>query len=293
MSQENNSVNPEFPTKSSDLKLRLISAAVGLPLLGLTLYFGFWTVSIVAIGVAAIVALEVHDMAYGAERFKVSRVFAFASGAVIAGSAVFVTALAKLEINENMIDPTAIAVGFIMMLLIAEIAMIVRFREVVVVRRNIVLAYGAVAVLAVSMLPLIVSMENGRELLTYGVLVVFAADTGAYLVGRSIGNRKMAPSVSPGKTWEGLGGGIVSALLASWALSYLLSLDYSPTKIIGMGLGIAVLGVVGDLFESWIKRLAGVKDSGDIIPGHGGLLDRLDALTPNFVFIYFIERWFV
>ncbi len=292
MSQENNSVNPEFRTKSSDLKLRLISAAVGLPLLGLTLYFGFWTVSIVAIGVAAMVALEAHDMAYRSERFKVSRVFAFTSGAVIVGSVVFVTALAKLEINENMIDPTAIAVGFIVMLLIAEIAMIVRFRDVAAVKRNIVLAYGAVAVLAVAMLPLIVSMENGRELLTYGVLVVFAADTGAYLLGRSIGNRKMAPSVSPGKTWEGLIGGIVSALLASWALAYLLSLDYSPGKIVGIGLGIAVLGVGGDLFESWVKRLAGVKDSGSLIPGHGGLLDRLDALAPNFVFIYFIERWF-
>lgn len=98
----------------------------------------------------------------------------------------------------------------------------------------------------------------------------------------------MAPNVSPGKTWEGFAGGLAAAVVASPLLSNLLSLDFSIVKIVVIGLVIATLGVVGDLTESWIKRLADVKDSGGIIPGHGGILDRLDALAPIFVFIYFI-----
>jgi phosphatidate cytidylyltransferase len=81
------------------------------------------------------------------------------------------------------------------------------------------------------------------------------------------------------------------AVLASWSLSLMLSLDYSPTRILGIGLAIAIVGTIGDLSESWVKRLSGVKDSGSIIPGHGGILDRLDALAPNFMLIYFVERW--
>ena len=72
----------------------------------------------------------------------------------------------------------------------------------------------------------------------------------------------------------------------------LLNLDYSAPRIVGIGSTIAIVGVIGDLSESWIKRLSSVKDSGGIIPGHGGILDRLDALAPNLMLIYFVERWF-
>ncbi len=294
MSRENNSVSPRSGSESSELFLRLISAAVGLPLLGLALYFGFWPVSVIAIGVAAIVGLETRRMAYGRSgSFTTHEAIAMLTGAVVAGVSVFAAALAELEIDAAAASSIATAIGIVIALVLIEIVITSRFKQAVAVRRNLVLSYGAFAVLAVTMLPFILTKDDGRELLTFVILAVFAADTGAYFVGKAFGKRKMAPNVSPGKTWEGFAGGVVAALIATWALSNLLSLDFTVAKIASIGAAIAVLGFAGDLGESWIKRLAGVKDSGGIIPGHGGLMDRLDALAPNFVFIYFIDRWLV
>ncbi len=122
--------------------------------------------------------------------------------------------------------------------------------------------------------------EQGVELLFFLLLLIWSADIGAYLVGRSFGSRKLAPNVSPGKSIEGLLGGIgFSAVFASVAYLYM---GWS-----GMGLplfmlavvGIVIFSVVGDLVESSYKRSAGLKDSGNLIPGHGGILDRVDSLT--------------
>lgn len=289
MSQENNPVNSGSRTKSSDLKLRLISAAVGLPVLGLTLYFGFWPVSIVAIAVAAVVGLETQQMAFGKSKSLVPRVLATVVGAIIAGLVVFGAALGELGIDYTSASLAKGIVVLTLMLLVTEFIVTFRFaRHLDVVRKKLIISYGAIVVMALALLPFIVSAYNGRELLAYGILVVFAADTGAYFVGRSVGKRRMAPNVSPGKTWEGFAGGLVAAIAASFLLSNLLSQNFSVAEIISIGLIITALGVVGDLTESWVKRLSDVKDSGGIIPGHGGILDRLDALAPTFVFIYFI-----
>ena len=289
MPQEDSSLASGRLSKSSDLKLRLMSAAVGLPLLGLTLYFGFWPVSIVAIAVASLVGMETQQMAFGKVKPAMLRWGAALVGAVIAGIGVVGAALGELQIDYSRSD--LVERMFVLMLLILAVEAILtsRFaRNQTPAKRKLVISYGLIVVLAVGLLPFIVSSDNGRELLAYGILVVFAADSGAYFVGRSLGKHKMVPRVSPGKTWEGFAGGVIAAVVASLVLSSLFSLDFSITRIVVFGIAIAVLGVVGDLAESWIKRLADVKDSGGIIPGHGGILDRLDALVPTFVFIYFI-----
>ncbi len=291
MSKARNHAEPEPASKLSELKLRLISAAIGLPALGLVLFLGFWSVAIVAVIVTAIVGFETRQLVSGVKQSINAQFFAMLSGGVVAGAGVFAAMLGYLDIDSVIADRTAIAIGFVILILLVEIVAIARLRQIDKIRQNLILSYGAAVALAVTMLPFVVSLEKGREILAFGILVVFAADSGAFFVGRTFGNRKIAPKISPGKTWEGLIGGIVAALIASWALSNLLSLEYSFTKILSMGLAIAVIGIAGDLGESWIKRLSGVKDSGSIIPGHGGIMDRLDALAPNFVFIYFIERW--
>ncbi len=289
MSQENNSLISGPRSKSPELKLRLISAAVGLPLLGLTLYFGFWPVSVVSIAVAAVIGLETQQMAFGKSKSVAPKGGAALVGAVIAGLGVFGAALDELKIDYSSADMAERIVVVILVVLVAEFLITSRFaRYQALSRRKLIISYGIIVVLAVTLLPFIVSSDNGRELLTYGILVVFAADSGAYFVGRSIGKRRMAPNVSPSKTWEGFSGGLAAAVVVSLLLSNLLSLDFSIAKIVVIGLAIATLGVIGDLTESWVKRLADVKDSGGIIPGHGGILDRLDALAPIFVFIYFI-----
>lgn len=116
--------------------------------------------------------------------------------------------------------------------------------------------------------------------------IVWIADTAAYFSGRAFGRRKLAPQVSPGKTWEGVYGALVAAALYALALvplaaaaGYAGTLDAATIALwLAFVVAVAALSVVGDLFESWLKREAGVKDSGTLLPGHGGVLDRVDAL---------------
>jgi len=109
------------------------------------------------------------------------------------------------------------------------------------------------------------------------LVIIWAADVGAYLVGRSIGRVKLAPSVSPGKTWEGVIGGMLLATLASAAAALLLGFPLGT--FVAIGLAAAMVSVVGDLTVSMFKRNAGFKDSGRLLPGHGGILDRIDSLA--------------
>ena len=119
--------------------------------------------------------------------------------------------------------------------------------------------------------------DQGLELLLWVFIVTWATDIGAYFAGRAIGGPKLAPAISPNKTIAGLAGGIVSAGLAGFAWVQATQL---PSLLIWIAPALAVAAQAGDLFESWMKRRAGVKDSGRWLPGHGGILDRLDGLVP-------------
>lgn len=120
----------------------------------------------------------------------------------------------------------------------------------------------------------------------------FAADTGAYLVGRQWGKHKLAPQISPGKTVEGLFGGILGSVLAAWVVKLIFWPDFSPILVSLLGVGIALIGLLGDLSESLLKRGFGVKDSGRILPGHGGILDRVDALLFNAPWLYAVAYFY-
>lgn len=115
------------------------------------------------------------------------------------------------------------------------------------------------------------------DLLIWVFLVVWATDIGAYFAGRAIGGPKLAPSISPNKTIAGLIGGVASAAVLAGAWVSLVGL---PPLLIWLAVPFAIAAQLGDLFESGLKRRAGVKDSGTWLPGHGGLLDRLDGLVP-------------
>jgi phosphatidate cytidylyltransferase len=125
---------------------------------------------------------------------------------------------------------------------------------------------------------------------TYWLLTVIAGtaacDTGAYFVGSFLGKRKLIPHISPAKTWEGLAGGTLGAVIAAVALSGLLKLSLLAAVV--LGLLICAAGVAGDLSESLLKRAARVKDSGHLIPGHGGILDRVDSI----LFVLLAVYWF-
>ena len=110
----------------------------------------------------------------------------------------------------------------------------------------------------------------------WAVLVIVASDVGAYFFGRYLGKTKLSPKISPGKTWEGLGGGLTAAGIVGFALGIVIGETWAMGGVL-IALLAAVAGVIGDLVESIVKRRAGVKDSGKILPGHGGVLDRLDS----------------
>ncbi len=132
-------------------------------------------------------------------------------------------------------------------------------------------------------------LDNGLAWLSYAILITFASDTAAYAVGRLVGRHRLAPTISPGKTWEGTVGGIIGAAAVSAVFAWFIELDSLPLMAATLlGAGLSVLGQLGDLTESWLKRKAGVKDSGNLLPGHGGILDRLDSLLPILpaVFVY-------
>jgi phosphatidate cytidylyltransferase len=141
-------------------------------------------------------------------------------------------------------------------------------------------------------------LDDGRELVIMAVFTTFACDTAAYFVGRAWGRHRMTPRISPNKTWEGAAGGFAGAVAAAAALCYLLnlgdwSLPLSYPEAVGVGCLVGVGAQIGDLAESLVKRRAGVKDSGHLLPGHGGLLDRIDSLVFTGVIVYYFVLWVV
>lgn len=140
------------------------------------------------------------------------------------------------------------------------------------------------------------NFNNGPYLMLFLFVLIWGADSGAYFVGKKWGKTKLAPAVSPGKSWEGFLGAVVTTCFIVLAALWLFSVP-APMRlpIIMLSLITLLFSVLGDLFESMLKRQQGIKDSGQLLPGHGGLLDRIDSLTaaaPVFAFgIYFINHW--
>lgn len=127
-------------------------------------------------------------------------------------------------------------------------------------------------------------MQLQPALLLALLVVIWIADTAAYFAGRRFGRNKLAPLVSPGKTWEGVAGaflGVVVYFMILGALRIPTLPELLRWPVVLVFFAMTALGIVGDLFESWMKREAGVKDSGTLLPGHGGVLDRIDALTAS------------
>lgn len=129
--------------------------------------------------------------------------------------------------------------------------------------------------------------QLSRHLLFFFFLVIMGSDAGAYYTGRALGRHKLAPKISPGKTWEGAIGGMVASLLMATLARYWFFPELSLKAALPLSVAMNVFGVMGDLAESALKRSAGAKDTAKILPGHGGVLDRLDSLLFNAPVIYY------
>lgn len=143
-------------------------------------------------------------------------------------------------------------------------------------KNPLVLATVGWIILAPTALALVVLREAGPLAVLAVLVLIWIADTAAYFSGRAYGRRKLAPAISPGKTWEGVIGAFAAVTLYGAAVSHFGALSL---WIVPGFWALTVLSILGDLFESWMKRQAGLKDSGSLLPGHGGILDRIDSLT--------------
>jgi phosphatidate cytidylyltransferase len=266
------------------LKRRLASAAIGLPVLGAAVLLG-WQATAATASCAALAA--------GWEAAGLARIAGVTRAALAAATAAVVLAglayAGLLPASFGLAAPAA-AVLAVVALPRRRAGALVRYLAVAAA-----LYFGAMLAFAA---PLSAMPPDGRLWLAYALLVTFAVDSAAYFTGRSIGRRKLAPSISPGKTWEGTTGGIVAGAAAGALLPLMLATFAAGGKFAlgpaaGAALGgvMAAAAVLGDLSESWLKRRAGVKDAGGLIPGHGGFLDRLDSLAPNLAIVYYAASW--
>ena len=154
--------------------------------------------------------------------------------------------------------------------------------------------FGLLYITAPSLLAVVIySLKKGEWILFFILAVVWIGDTGAYLIGSTLGRHKLYPAVSPKKTVEGSIGALIFSALTSLILTAYLVTELSLIDALLLGPGISVIVQLGDLGESMIKRRAGVKDSGTVFPGHGGMLDRIDSLLFAIPFVYFYLWFFV
>ncbi|MFO7773722.1 MAG: phosphatidate cytidylyltransferase [Dehalococcoidia bacterium] len=140
-------------------------------------------------------------------------------------------------------------------------------------------------------------LEDGRNWVYLAMLTIFANDTGAFFIGRARGRHKLAPAMSPAKTWEGAIGGLISAIVGAMVIAIILDVispyTFEYWQIVGLGFLVGLFAQLGDLVESLLKRNMGVKESGNLLPGHGGILDRFDSIIFVGAVVYYYVIWVV
>ncbi len=263
---------------------RWITALVALPLLILLILKGGSTLFTLAIaGVATIALWEYYRIVFTGHTPAVplySSLWSYAAGVAVVWTMP----------THGFQSLTALLIVY---LIGAAIFSIFRFplsqdAPVVVLKQ----VFGIVYIpISLAFLVLLYNGDDGIHWIFLLLLVVAAGDTGAFYVGTYLGRHKLAPAVSPKKTVEGAIGGLAANLAACFAYSLLFLPAISTTGRIFFALGVGIVGQAGDLFESEFKRVAGVKDSGTLLPGHGGFLDRMDALIFAAPSAYLIKEY--
>jgi phosphatidate cytidylyltransferase len=259
------------PEDGSVLRLRLLSALALVPIALALVVAGGWSFTLFVALMTALMALEwsgLSESRFGRAYGRVAGAGALAVGLL----ATALTALGRPNAALASVAFGALAAGLIAWACGAAASWAG-------------LGVTLIGVPAVALVWLRSLPEVGLSVLVWLLVVVWTTDSAAYVVGRRVGGPRLAPSISPGKTWAGLGGGVTGAALASVITAWALGperlpavLASSPAQAAGLGAGFAVVAQLGDLVESMLKRRAGVKDSGSLIPGHGGVLDRVDGL---------------
>jgi phosphatidate cytidylyltransferase len=250
----------------SDLTVRFAAGVAMIAVAVLVTIAGGWAFRAFVFAAAAAMLLEWADM------HKVPRLWALV-GAVLAGG-VLLGAMEYFYPAAYDPDTYAYAIGWTWISFTPVLAGAVLLG---LASRRITMAWGFLYIVLPAFCLAALSWETyGNGALVFWVLIVtWATDIFAYFAGRAIGGPKLAPRISPNKTWAGLIGGMIGASFFGWAVAWYFELG---RPFIWIGATMGLVAQLGDLYESWEKRRAGIKDSGSLIPGHGGVLDRLDGL---------------
>jgi phosphatidate cytidylyltransferase len=278
----------------SNLAQRVLSAAVLLPVLGMIVWLGDWWVFAVVL-LCTMLALQELFAIFArtgttprpvgylcAALFVLGTALSRGSPTMFTGLVLFVAIVAPLvgELNRRQREGILVAWALTLSGTVYigwTFAHFVLLRQIQHALRPAPLAF--------------LQLDAGAAWIFFVLLVTFANDSCAYLLGRAMGRHRMAPYVSPSKSWEGAVGGLLGAVMCGVALTHLLGLPIGVAEAGFLGLAGGVAGQAGDLAESLLKRQAGVKDSGHLIPGHGGILDRSDSLLFAGPTLYYLALW--
>lgn len=256
----------EDPIQKSDLPTRFVMGVVMIAVALVAIYIGGWPFRLLVTFGAAVMLLEWADM------HRVRRSWGYVGAAMLALNLLVATEyLFPADEMELLLGPASfdpVWRGFAASLLLAILLGLVSRRFTM---------FAGFLYVAIPAFALIALNWAWFAIVIWVMVVTWSTDIFAYFAGRSIGGPKLAPRISPNKTWAGLAGGIVGAAVLGALVAWWL--DMGPLFLFVGGL-MGMVAQAGDLFESWCKRRAGVKDSGTILPGHGGALDRLDGLLP-------------
>jgi phosphatidate cytidylyltransferase len=257
---------PDSAAKASDLPTRFAAAVVMIAVALVAVYVGGWLFRILVLAAAGLMLVEWGDM------HGVRRPWSYVGVAILAANLLIVPeVLFPMNEMDEAITPASFEPAWAGFAGIGASAVVLGL-----ISRRLTM-FGGFLYVAVPAFALLVLNWAWFGIVFWVMVVTWATDSFAYFAGRAIGGPKLAPRISPSKTWSGLIGGMAGAGVLGWLAAYWLELG-SPFLYIGALMGAVAQG--GDLYESWMKRRAGVKDSGTILPGHGGVLDRLDGFLP-------------
>lgn len=262
------------PVPDRMLARRVATAGVGAPVLIAAIWFGGWVLLAVVLLLSAVGAVEFRRLATLAG-YHISAV-------VLAGTLLF----PLLAAAGRWADAGVLAAG---LTLAAAAAALISPHRASAPRHAAATVLGALYVGALFAYLILVRGTLGPAVALTVVGLIWVNDTAAYFAGGAWGRHKLAPSISPGKSIEGFLAGIVAAVGTAAVLASRMDLPLG--MLAGIGLGVALAAVAGDLWESALKRKAGVKDSGALLPGHGGVLDRFDAVLFGVPAGYYLWRW--
>ena len=268
---------------------RILTAVIVLPfLIASILISSLWWLFVLLAAAAMVLALFEFYVLAKKLQLKPEPVVGY-----VAGAAVFTLSLKPDPVGNALLSQ------LIIIALTVVTLVVVTFRGAPFDK---MLASVGATILSVLYIPMLgsylVAVRLGFEsslsahLLSFYFLVLMGGDAGAYYIGRTFGKRKLAPSISPGKTWEGAVGGLVAALAMATLAHFWFFRDLPLKYALPLAAVMTVIGILGDLAESALKRGAGAKDAANILPGHGGILDRLDSLLFNAPLLYYFGAAF-